>query len=111
MAINLRLRKLVMLRDQSCWHCGTEANLVLHHRSNRGSGGSKLLDRASNLIAICSEFNVSMESYLPDAREARNRGIKISRYDIPSQVPIKRFDSREFVLDDFGKVFELTEPF
>ena len=110
--MNARIRSLVWKRDGGmCWHCGTTEGLNVHHRANKGMGGSKLLDRYSNLLLICNEFNVSMESYLPHAREARDRGIKISREAIPSQVPIKRFDSREFVLDDFGKVYELTEPF
>lgn len=110
--MNVRLRSLVWKRDGGqCWHCGTEENLTVHHRVNRGMGGSKLLDRASNLLLICSEFNVSMESYLPDAREARNRGIKISREATPMTVPVVRFDSREFLLDDTGKLYEVTKPF
>lgn len=110
--MNARMRSLIFKRDNGqCWHCGTEENLVVHHRINRGSGGSKLLDRYSNLILICSEFNVSMESYLPDVREAKNRGIKVSRYDSPQHTRIIRFDSREFLLDDFGKLHEITQPF
>lgn len=110
--MNARIRSLVFKRDGGmCWHCGTEEGLNVHHRANKGMGGSKLLDRMSNLALICNEFNVSMESYLPHAREARNRGIKISREAIPWEVPIKRFDSREFLLDDFGKMHEVTQPF
>ena len=110
--MNAKIRSLVWKRDNGqCWHCGTTEGLNVHHRANKGMGGSKLLDRYSNLILICNEFNVSMESYLPHAREARNRGIKISRDASPMSIPIVRFDSREFLLDDFGKVFEVTQPF
>lgn len=52
-----------------------------------------------------------MESYLPHAREARDRGIKISRYDSPLHTPLERFDKRRFLLDDYGKAHEITEPF
>lgn len=111
MAISQTMRKLVGQRDEACWHCGRMDNLVYHHRQNRGSGGSKLLDRPSNLLLICAEYNISIESYLPHAREARDRGIKISRYDSPLHTPLERFDKRRFLLDDYGKAHEITEPF
>lgn len=109
--MNAKLRKLIQARDEACWHCGREDNLVIHHRANRGQGGSPSQDRASNCILVCNEFNISMESYLPHAREARDRGIKISRYDSPLHTPLERFDKRRFLLDDYGKAHEITEPF
>lgn len=109
--MNAKLRKLIQARDEACWHCGREDNLVPHHRANRGAGGSPSQDRMSNLLLICAEYNVSMESYLPHAREARDRGIKISRYDSPIHTPVRRFDNRVFLLDDYGKLHEIEEAF
>lgn len=111
--MNKKIRELVWERDAGrCWHCGREDELVIHHRQNRGMGGSKLLDRPSNLVLLCSEYNILIESYLPAARESRNRGIKISREASPMHTPIRRFDNSEWLLDDWGKKHPVNpEPF
>lgn len=40
--------------------CMGEGN-VLHHRANRGAGGSKLLDHPANLVLCCSLCNGAAE--------------------------------------------------
>jgi len=72
--------KLVKARDSYCWECGATEGLVLHHIVNRGQGGSKLLDRADNLIRVCSLYNSAMESDPEIAQTARELGHKQSRF-------------------------------
>jgi 5-methylcytosine-specific restriction endonuclease McrA len=67
----MKLRKLILQRDLYCWHCGDMDTLVVHHRKNRGMGGSKLLDVPENLMAVCSRYNGEMESNHLVANQAR----------------------------------------
>ena len=76
-------------RDGYCPHCGkVPPYLIPHHRANRGSGGSKLANRASNILAICSILNGEMESNPLVAEMARAYGWKLSRYENPLIVPV-----------------------
>lgn len=77
MALNKKLLQQVRDRDDHCWHCGSEVDLVPHHRINRGMGGSKLLDTADNLIMVCAIYNGAMESYPDTARRARQYNHKL----------------------------------
>jgi hypothetical protein len=76
----MNLRQKIFARDTACWHCGTQDGLVLHHRANRGMGGSKAQDQAANLILVCQAYNFAMESDPKVAELARERGHKLSRY-------------------------------
>ena len=58
-------------RDSHCWHCGSDIDLVPHHRKNRGMGGSRSLDIIANLILVCSQWNGQMESDWQTANQAR----------------------------------------
>ena len=78
--IGKKLLKMLQARDPWCYHCGATEDLVPHHRRNRGHGGSKLLDRADNLILVCARYNGEMESNLDVADKARFYGHKISQY-------------------------------
>lgn len=93
---------LVLQRDVCCWHCGRmDDTLVPQHRINRGMGGSKLLDVPSNLIALCSDANVLMESNAEFRERALLCGWKLERYKFPAQVPVYDFMKGDwFVLDD-----------
>jgi 5-methylcytosine-specific restriction endonuclease McrA len=71
MALSMKLRKQILARDEHCWHCGQTEDLVVHHRKNRGMGGSKLLDTPDNLMAICSGYNGEMEAVGQVAQQAR----------------------------------------
>lgn len=86
-----RLLKGLDARDghRCAWHttCDTDT-LVPHHRSNRGMGGRKSLDRLSNLVWLCSEANGLIESDGSYASDARLRGIKISSHSEPSSVAV-----------------------
>lgn len=58
-------------RDSHCWHCGSDIDLVPHHRKNRGMGGRRSLDTIANLILVCSQWNGLMESDWEAAKTAR----------------------------------------
>lgn len=104
------VRKKILERDKGmCWHCGTTENIQIHHRINRGMGGSKLLDRPSNLIAVCAEYNYAMESDFVTARRARDLGHKVSRHASPLHTPIQDFIGQWYLLYDRYERYEV-EP-
>lgn len=61
---------------------------VPQHRAG-GMGGGKAKHRLSNVIWLCSAMNGDIESDPILAREARERGIKISKFKNPTLVPIE----------------------
>jgi hypothetical protein len=81
MAIPKKVLKLVQGRDSACWHCGSELDLVPHHRINRGMGGSKIRDTPDNLMMVCAVYNGLMESDPRVASQARGWGHKLSVWD------------------------------
>lgn len=96
-------------RDASCFHCGETDGLVIHHRRNRQMGGSKLLDRADNLMLICSMWNGLIESDAKAASMARDWGHKLNSWD-SFDMPVFDYPTRTWWrLDQFGGKQE-TEP-
>ena len=86
----------------ACLHCGETERLSPQHRANRGAGGSKLLDRPSNIIVLCSTLNSQIESDAEMADYARVNGWKISRQDNPEFMPVwYATEGRWYLLDDF----------
>tara|TARA_R110000868_G_scaffold19074_2_gene82557 strand:- start:5845 stop:6186 length:342 start_codon:yes stop_codon:yes gene_type:complete len=83
MAIPKKVLKQVQERDQYCWHCGREDDLVPHHRINRGMGGSKLLDIPENLMMVCGQYNGDMEGNATVGAKARGWGHKLSVWQSP----------------------------
>lgn len=81
MAIPKKVLKVVRERDEHCWHCGTDLDLVPHHRINRGMGGSKQLDTPDNLMMVCALYNGAMESNPYVAAEARGWGHKLAVWE------------------------------
>lgn len=93
MALKPALLKQLRARDQCCWHCGDDTDLVPHHRKNRQAGGSKQREQdVTNIILICALWNGAMESSADDANAARSAGHKLRSwqstfnpvYDMPS---------------------------
>jgi len=97
----------VLERDVCCWHCGrTDDTLVPQHRINRGMGGSKLLDTPSNLVALCSESNVLMESNSDFREKSLMFGWKLQRHQKPDEQPIYDFMKGDWFLidNDWNKI-------
>ena len=93
-------------RDTHCWHCGIEDDLVPHHRKNRGAGGSKLLDHATNLLMICASYNGLMESDADCAAQARVYKHKLRRTDTFFEPVFDKFAGKWFILTIEGTKFE-----
>lgn len=85
MAIPKKTLAVLRERDTHCWHCGTESDLVPHHRINRGMGGSKKLDTLDNLMLVCAVYNGAMESDHATASLARSWGHKLSTWQTTDQ--------------------------
>jgi hypothetical protein len=81
MAITAKLRKLIEARDPYCYHCGETNDLQIHHRRNRGMGGSKLLDTPDNLMRVCAAWNYGMESDSRVAAQARTWNHKMPLWE------------------------------
>ena len=78
-----------LARDICCSHCGTtDDTLIPQHRQNRGMGGSKVLDRPSNIIVLCSEANFLLESNSKFAELGRKFGWKLERGQEPESTPV-----------------------
>lgn len=86
-------RSDILDRDgRACVCCGNRTFLTLHHRKNRGMGGSARVDQPSDLLTCCSSCNQRMESDPAFATKARENGWKVSRYADPATVPVLRLD-------------------
>jgi len=106
MAIPKKVLKLVQARDDHCWHCGREDDLVPHHRINRGMGGSKLLDTPDNLMMICAQWNGSIEADAKDAIAARGWGHKLAVWESTEKPVFDYTGFRWYVLGEDGSRVE-----
>jgi hypothetical protein len=78
-----------LARDLRC-PCGCidrEDTYVPNHRAGRGMGGSKLLDRPSNIIVMCSRMNDLIETNAGVAAQSRENGWKLNRWQSPEDTP------------------------
>ena len=75
-----------LARDGACYHCGDATTAVPHHRANRGMGGSKARDEASNIIVMCSNVNGLMESDPIMQQMAKDFGWKLESWQQPAEV-------------------------
>lgn len=104
------VRDQVKARDTHCWHCGTDQDLVPHHRMNRGSGGRKSLDRIDNLILVCARYNGLMESDAAVAVEARDLGHKLASWDDFSHPVFDQAELTWWTLTEDGSKIRTDAP-
>lgn len=107
------MRDKLAKRDLYCMHCGDTEDLVVHHRKNRGMGGSPKgeYDRFSNLMRICQSYNNLMESNPGFADIARERGHKLRQWDTFDEPVLDECNGKWYILDDTGLKHETDEPF
>ncbi len=84
-------KTVILQRDQMCvphaGSCGGE--LVVHHRVNRGMGGSKRANTVPNGLTVCATWNTAVESDAVLAERARTMGWKVRRHGPPpGEVPV-----------------------
>lgn len=114
MPVSSRTRERVFERDgYMCVDCGTMSMLTIQHRVNRGMGGSKNLDRMSNLITMCVTHNGLLESEAEYAERGRKYGWKVhrNRTVAPEDVPVFYRALRTWVyLGDDGSRLTVDAP-
>jgi hypothetical protein len=108
-------RRLVLLRDghwcQMCGRSVVDEPSSIHHRRNKGMGGSAVLERASVLILACGTGTTGCHGWIGrepgHAEEIGWLVRKLNGVD-PATVPIlikpgPNLDPRWVLLDDAGK--------
>lgn len=111
MALAKKRLKQLQDRDDHCWHCGADGELLVpHHRKNRGAGGSKSRENdITNLMMICAAWNGSIESSAEDAAAARSAGHKLRSWQ-DTWNPVYDFgDGRWYRLEQDGTKTETTD--
>ena len=110
MAVTRKMSMQLRERDPYCVHCGADDGLQVHHRQNRGMGGSKKLDRLDNLIRICPWLNYMMEQDSAVANEARDMGWKLGSWDGFDTPVFDKMQGKWFNLTLEGRKVETTPP-
>lgn len=106
---NQLYRRVREIHDH-CPHCGATDGLQVHHRKNRGMGGSKILDRFENLIRVCAQLNYAMESDAIQASEARDMGWKLGQWDGFDMPYFDRPAGQWFLLTKDGQKVPVDAP-
>lgn len=97
-------RKFLDRDGWACVHCGSQGDdLVPQHRVNRGMGGSKVLNRPSNIVVLCAMFNGLVEADSRAAALALEHGWKLESWQIPEESPVwYTGESQWYFLDNEG---------
>ena len=110
MAVTRKMSLQLRERDPYCWHCGESDTLQVHHRRNRGMGGSIKLDRFDNLIRVCAWLNYAMEQNADIAAEAREMGWKLGQWDGFDTPVFDKTLVKWFILTQDGRKVESAPP-
>lgn len=98
-SFSLEQKRLIVKRDQHCvihhhnyhpdfHYAACSGELAIHHRLNRGMGGSKSRNRVANGLLVCTVANGLMESNADYAAKARVFGWKIRTDNEVATVPV-----------------------
>lgn len=110
MALKPAFLKQLHRRDQWCWHCGSDVDLVPHHRKNRQAGGSKSREQdITNVILVCALYNGAMESSAEVAAQARKWGHKLRSWQDTFNPVFDFVSGRWYRLNSDGGKTETTE--
>lgn len=110
MAVTRKMSLQLRERDPYCIHCGDDEPLQVHHRRNRGMGGSTKLDRYDNLIRVCAWLNYQMEQNADVAANAREMGWKLGQWDGFDTPVYDNLQRKWFLLSQDGKKIPTTPP-
>lgn len=110
MAMKPAVLRQLRARDLRCMHCGSDVDLVPHHRKNRGAGGSKSRENdITNVMLICAMYNGLMEADARVAAQAREWGHKLRSWQ-DTWNPVYDFgDGRWYRLEQDGTKTETTD--
>jgi len=110
MAMKPAVLRQLRARDLRCMHCGSDVDLVPHHRKNRGAGGSKSRENdITNVMLICAMYNGLMEADARVAQQARDWGHKLRSWQ-DTWNPVYDFgDGRWYRLEQDGTKTETTD--
>lgn len=84
MTVTAELKRQVIARDgyfclMALPCCAGEAQTT-HHRANRGSGGSTVLDHPGNLVAVCLRCNSAAEdAHALTRMDLIERGLRVEK--------------------------------
>ena len=102
--VNKKEFQKYLKRDKVCAHCGIDDDtLIPQHRANRGMGGSRSLDRPSNIIVLCSDANFQLEADAKFAEVGRVLGWKLTRNQVPEFTPVLMADGWWMLDNDFNR--------
>jgi hypothetical protein len=110
MTLSPYIRRKLEQRDPYCLHCGETNDLVIHHRKNRGMGGSKLLDVYENLLRVCNYYNGQMEADSQVAEQAKEWGHKLESWQAFNELVYDRCDGEWYELKPDGTKESYWKP-
>lgn len=112
MTVTVATKRAIITRDahfclMALPGCNGEAQTT-HHRANRGSGGSTVLDDPVNLVAVCVLCNSAAENASAIVRhDLIQRGLRVEKAATNEQTlaraavtPVTYLDGERFVLID-----------
>jgi len=110
MALTRKVTMKLRERDPYCLHCGADTELQIHHRRNRGMGGSKLIDGFDNLVRVCALLNYQMEQDPKVAEDAREKGWKLRQWDSFDSPVFDQIEAQWYQLDTKGNKIPVEAP-
>lgn len=95
-------------RCQRCGHRLAPWWYSLQHRDARGMGGSKLLHRLANLVALCGTATTGCHGYVESQRtESYALGWLVPNGAVPEEWPVLRFQRS---WEQPGETWETAQP-